>query len=147
MKKTTRFRALSLLLCVLLFAAAWTCTGCGKQQETDASSEADVQVKDAESIGEGAKSFYFEATDPEGNTKAYLVHTDEESVGAALLALDLIAGEDSAYGLYVKTVLGTTVDFDKDGKYWAFYIDGEYAMTGVDATEITEGAVYAFRAE
>ena len=46
-----------------------------------------------------------------------------------------------------KTVNGMTADYDKDGVYWAFYIDGEYAMTGVDATNITDGAQYAFRTE
>ena len=46
-----------------------------------------------------------------------------------------------------KTVNGMTADYDKDGVYWAFYIDGEYAMTGVDATNITDGAQYAFRRE
>ena len=46
-----------------------------------------------------------------------------------------------------KTVNGMTADYDKDGVYWAFYIDGEYAMTGIDATNITDGARYAFRME
>ena len=46
-----------------------------------------------------------------------------------------------------KTVNGMAADYDKDGVYWAFYIDGEYAMTGVDATNITDGAQYAFRME
>lgn len=46
-----------------------------------------------------------------------------------------------------KTVNGMTADYDKDGVYWAFYIDGEYAMTGVDATNITDGAQYAFQME
>ena len=69
------------------------------------------------------------------------------TVGAALLSLGLIAGEDSDYGLYVKTVNGVTVDYDADGKYWAFYVDGEYAATGVDSTDITAGATYTFKAE
>ena len=69
------------------------------------------------------------------------------TVGAALLSLGLIAGEDSEYGLYVKTVNGVTVDYDTDGKYWAFYVDGEYAATGVDSTDITAGATYTFKAE
>ena len=55
---------------------------------------------------------------------------DRVPVLLALLALDLIAGEDSQYGLYVKTVNGITADYDTDGSYWAFYIDGEYAQTG-----------------
>ena len=68
-------------------------------------------------------------------------------LGAALLSLGLIAGEDSEYGLYVKTVNDVTVDYDQDGKYWAFYVDGEYAATGVDSTDITAGATYTFKAE
>ena len=46
-----------------------------------------------------------------------------------------------------KTFNGMTADYDKDGVYWAFYIDGEYDMIGVDATNITDGAQYAFRME
>lgn len=49
------------------------------------------------------------------------------TVGKALLDQGVIAGEDSSYGLYVKTVNGTTLDYDTDGMYWAFYINGEYA--------------------
>ena len=83
----------------------------------------------------------------DGKAVTFTVHTDEETVGDALLKLHVVAGEASSYGLYVKTVNGMTADYDKDGVYWAFYIDGEYAMTGVDATNITDGAQYAFRME
>ena len=68
-------------------------------------------------------------------------------LGAALLSLGLIAGEDSEFGLYIKTVNNVTADYDTDGKYWAFYIDDEYAMTGVDATEIQEGSTYSLKVE
>ena len=68
-------------------------------------------------------------------------------MGEALLDAGLIAGEESGYGLYVKTVNGTTLDFDKDGAYWAFYINDEYAQAGVDSTSITAGETYAFKAE
>ena len=47
----------------------------------------------------------------------------------------------------VDTVNGITLDYNKDGKYWAFYINNEYAMTGVDSTPVEEGAAYAFVAE
>ena len=67
--------------------------------------------------------------------------------GKALLDQGVIAGEDSSYGLYVKTVNGETADYDADGTYWGLYINGEYAMTGVDATTLEAGATYAFRVE
>ena len=63
-------------------------------------------------------------------------------VGDALQELGLISGDEGPYGLYVKTVNGITVDYDKDGKYWAFYIGKEYAMTGIYDTDIADGAQY-----
>ena len=51
------------------------------------------------------------------------------------------------YGLYVKEVNGITADYDVDGTYWAFYINDEYASTGVDSTNITEGDNYSFKVE
>lgn len=98
-------------------------------------------------MGEGDTSFDFTVVDQEGNETRFEIRTDEETVGAALLGLDLIAGDESEYGLYVKTVNGITVDYDKDGAYWAFYVNGEYAPTGVSVTAITEGDEYSFRVE
>ena len=92
-------------------------------------------------LGEGAKTVVVEVA-AEEKTVTFTVHTDETTVGAALLAHGLIAGDESEYGLYVKVVNGITADYDVDQSYWGFYIDGEYAMTGVDSIEITEGAVY-----
>ena len=59
----------------------------------------------------------------------------------------MIEGEDGPYGLYVKTVNGITADYDKDGLYWAFYVDDAYAISGVDKTAIAEGGHYAFKGE
>ena len=68
-------------------------------------------------------------------------------MGEALLDQELIAGEDSDYGLYVKTVNGITVDYDTDGSYWAFYVNGEYASSGVDSTPVADGDTYSFKVE
>ena len=98
-------------------------------------------------LGEGEKNFNFDVTFADGNIKHYIINTDKETVGEALLELDIIAGEDSEYGLYVKSVDGQVADFDKDGTYWAFYINGQYASTGVDSTSIENGATYEFKVE
>ncbi len=98
-------------------------------------------------LGEGTKSFYFEVTHADGAYELYEIHTDADTVGEALTGEALIEGEESQYGLYVKTVCGETLDYDLDGYYWAFYVNSEYAMTGVDATAIEEGATYSFAAE
>lgn len=98
-------------------------------------------------LGEGSTVFDFSVVDKEGVTTDFEIHTDKETVGEALLELELIDGEESEYGLYVKTVNGITADYDKDGVYWAFYINGEYASTGVSETPVTEGETYSFKVE
>ena len=92
-------------------------------------------------------SFTVVVADLEGQETTFEYTSDKATVGEALIAQGLIKGHETEYGLYVDSVNGVTLDWDKDGKYWAFYIDGEYAMTGVDTTEITEGATYAFKPE
>ena len=86
-------------------------------------------------------------TDKDGNETQFEIHTDKETVGEALQELNLIDGEEGEYGLFVKTVNGITADYDADGVYWAFYVNGEYAASGVDVTQITEGDSYALKVE
>ena len=92
-------------------------------------------------FGEGEKTLAVEVEVGEDSV-TFTLKTDKETVGEALLEHDLIAGEEGAYGLYVKEVNGIVADFDVDQSYWAFYINGEMAMTGVDMTTIEEGSVY-----
>ena len=145
---------LSLVLVIVLIAAmALSVVSCDKEdldnEETTSATEA-VTTEEVETdnvVGEGNTSFEFTVVFVDGTSKTYTVKTDKTTVGEALLDAGLIAGEDSQYGLYVKTVDGVTHDYNADGKYWAFYVDGKYAPKGVDQTEIEEGKVYSFKAE
>ena len=120
-------------------------------EETD---ETDAQVSytteaitDGAEFGEGDKSFTLEVTGEDANVISCVVYTNASTVGEALSDLNLIDGDDSEYGLYVKSVNNMTYSYETDGKYWAFYVDGEYAVTGVDDTEVTDGSTYAFKVE
>ena len=141
----------NLLLGALCAALAVTMllgiAGCGSKAEPTEAATTAAAVASGSVIGQGQTVFTLEVTDAEGQQTSFEIHTDKETVGDALLETGLVAGEDGDYGLYITTVNGVTLDWDKDGKYWAFYIDGEYATTGVDATEVTPGAVYSLRAE
>ena len=92
-------------------------------------------------------SFTVVTTDLEGKETTHTIKTDAATVGEALIEEGLIKGHTTDYGLYVDEVNGIALDWEKDGKYWAFYINGEYAMTGVDATNVEDGAVYTFKPE
>lgn len=144
MKKTQFKRFGSLLVCLVLIAAmALNLTSCG-----DNDTEGPVTpVGDKTVLGQGETTFNFSVKAPDGTESYFEIRTDKSTVGEALLELGVIDGEQGPYGLYVKTVDGITLDYDKDGKYWAFYINGTYAMSGVDQTEITKDVQYAFVAE
>ncbi len=147
MRKTNfKKRIVCILSFVLIAVMALTMFGCGKNEQTVAP-ETTSQAVQREVIGDGKTFFYFGVTDAEGNKTNFEVHTDEKTVGDALMELELLEGEDGPYGLYVKSVDGIAYDYDKDGKYWAFYINGVYATTGVEATNIVNGATYEFKAE
>ena len=133
----TAFR--SILALVLLLAFVGCLVACNTVEKTGVWKDATYR-KDKE-FGDGAKTLTV-VVKAEENSITFTVKTDQDTVGAALLEHELIAGEEGAYGLYVKVVNGITADYDVDQSYWAFYVDGEYAMTGVDSTVIDEGAIY-----
>ena len=111
------------------------------EAQTEAQTEARPQIQ-PEELGEGDKLFYFDVTFSDGETSSYAIHTDAETVGEALAALDMIEGENGMYN----TVCEQTLDWETDHMYWAFYIDGEYAPTGLDQTPVTADAHYALTA-
>ncbi|MBQ6814665.1 MAG: DUF4430 domain-containing protein [Lachnospiraceae bacterium] len=142
----------SLLLCMMLIVAmAITMVGCGAKDSGDSNqpstkAQANEEAK-IEVLGEGQTKFSFVVVDEDGNETAFEIHTDKTTVGEALLDVQLIEGETSEYGLYVKKVNGITADYDETKTYWAFYVNGEYAAAGVDATTIEDGATYSFKVE
>ena len=142
MKKTRIFKLLSVLLCIVLIAAMALLAGCNDNTTTsELVSSGITETQKAE------KSFTFVVVDTAGEETSFEITTTKTVVGDALIEKGLIAGENGQYGLYVKTVNGITLDFDTDGMYWAFYVNGEYAMSGVDTTEIKTGETYTFKAE
>ncbi len=108
----------------------------------------DIKVSSSvTTLGEGEMSFVFTVVDADGSETLFNIFTNKTTVGEALKEHNLIDGETSQFGLYVKTVNSISYDYVKDGKYWAFYVDGEYAPKGVDKTEIKKGSSYMFKAE
>lgn len=146
MKKKFMKKISSFCLCMMLIMAmAFITTGCSDEKESPESQNnvsSEVTV-----LGEGKNQFAFEVVDKDGNQTNFEIHTDKTIVGEALQELNLLEGDPGEFGLYVKKVNGISADYDTDGVYWAFYINNEYAITGVDVTDIEEGATYTFKVE
>ena len=140
-------KLLSLLLCIVLTVAMALFTiGCNDDNK-ETTLKTEQPKSEATVLGEGATEFAFTVVDKDGNETVFEIHTDKTIVGDALLELELIAGDEGDYGLYVKTVNGITADYNVDKTYWAFYINGEYAMSGVDTTKIIAGDSYSVKVE
>ena len=93
------------------------------------------------------KNFTVTITHSDGTQKVLTCTSDAEMVGDYLQAEGIVKGENGAYGLYIHEVDGERAVYEESGAFWAFYVDGEYGLTGVDQTEITEGVTYTFKAE
>ena len=139
------------LLTLIMAIAALFIVACGNdavpaEQSSDDLTIAEEQpeIEDFPVIGEGETMFLFTMTDEDGTVNSWYVHTNQETVGAALLEAGLIEGDETAFGLMVTHVAGIRADFEEDGAWWAFHIDGEMAMEGVDAINIEEGVIYEF---
>ena len=117
-------RMISLLLALVMVFAM---TACGAKEEAPAAD---------------AVSFKVVITDLDGKETTFEYSSNAASVGEALVAEGLIEGHETEYGLYIDTVNGITADWDADQTYWAFYINGEYATTGIDGTEIVADTTY-----
>ena len=126
-------KMLTVIWCMVLIAAmALNFTGCGSKPATETPATGP------------SVTFHFTVTDLDGKETAFDITTSRTMVGEALEDEGLIEGDPSEYGMYVRIVNGITADWDKDQTYWAFYINGEYAMTGVDVTEIDPACTYSF---
>lgn len=116
-------KMISLLLVLVM---ALTLVACGKKPETK-----------TEPV-----SFTVVVTDLDGNESTFEYTSGAASVADALVADGLVVGHQASYGLYVDTVNGIDADWDNEQTYWAFYINGEYATTGISDTPIAADTVY-----
>ena len=148
MKKRFVLKIATLLLCMTLAAAAaFSFTACSRSEPSPQTTAEDQTSASpaATEVGSGKTKFTFTVVDGQGKETVFEVSTDKENVGDALQELGLISGEESQYGLYVKTVIGITADYNVDQTYWAWYVNGEMASVGVDQTPVTAGGNYAFK--
>ena len=135
MKRTNKMTVLAALVLMLVLGL----TACGKKEASNLWDNA-KWTEDA-SLGEGSKTVEVEI-EMEEKSITLTIASDKDILGEILLDHEVIEGEMGAYGMYIKSVNGVQADYDVDQAYWAVYQDGEYLMTGVDSTEVSEGAHY-----
>ncbi len=132
-----RTRRIALVLLALLLLLSFV--ACATVEKSGVWEDATYR-KDKE-FGKGETTVYVKV-EAEEQSVTFTIHTDKDTLGDALKEHDLVAGEESEFGLYVKTVNGILADYDEDGSYWSLTKDGEMMMVGVDGAEIADGEHY-----
>lgn len=89
----------------------------------------------------GSKSITVAVIDDKGTKTTYEQKTDAEFLRDALEEIkDLsIEGEESEYGLFVKTINGVTADYDANGAFWSFSVNGELCNNGIETQPVYDG--------
>ena len=130
---------LKTLLSLLLLALLLCLTACGGTETPGAGANATYTTDTT--LGTGTTTIYVEVIVNEQKV-TFTILTDETILADALTAVNLVDGEVSQYGLYMKVVNGVTADYDIDQSYWAVSVNGEYADTGVSYIDVVAGTTY-----
>lgn len=95
---------------------------------------------------DGVKSFTVTVVHADGTSKGFNLSTDAEFLGSYLVDEGIIevGGADEGMFNYAD---GEAAIYAEDQTYWGFYINGDYATTGIFATPIEDGAEYELRHE
>lgn len=89
----------------------------------------------------GEKNITVTVLHGDATEKVFPLTTTAETLREALDEAELIAGEDGAYGIYILTVDGETVDEAKQ-QWWCITKGGEQHNQGADDTLIADGESY-----
>lgn len=89
----------------------------------------------------GSKQITIDVVNKEQETQSYNLRTDAEYLRQAMEETEglTFSGEESEFGMMVNTVNGETADYNTDGSYWSFYVNGEYCNYGIDSQPVLDG--------
>lgn len=90
---------------------------------------------------QGTKTITVTVIHSDGTEKTFSYTTAQTNLGAFLESEGLIASEGADDGMF-HTVDGEKADWNVNQSYWSFYLGEEYAVTGIYATDIVDGAAY-----
>lgn len=92
----------------------------------------------------GSKRVTIQVVDDTGATVAYEVKTDAAYLQQAMEAAEglTFAYTEGPYGASVHTVNGLRADYELDGAYWGFFVNGDYCNYGIAQQPLEDGDVF-----
>lgn len=94
---------------------------------------------------EGSKSITIQVVDDKQEKIIYELNTDAEYFRQAMEQTEglTFSGTESEYGMMVDTVNGIKADYNENGAYWGFYVNGEYCNYGIDTQPVLDGDIFS----
>ena len=92
----------------------------------------------------GAKEITIEVINSADESTVYELKTDAEYLRQAMDEAEGLTydGTESEYGIMISTVNGEVADYNVDGSYWSFYVNGEYCNYGIDTQPVADGDAF-----
>lgn len=134
MNKKTILATVALVAAIALLLGVYFLIGPGRTVDSGATTGTDAS-------GNTISGCHFTVTvvHSDKTEKVFTYTAPEGKLGAFLEEKGLIQG--SGDGMF-HTVDGEKADWNVNQSYWAFYLNGEYAMSGIYDTDIVDGTVY-----
>lgn len=103
-----------------------------------------VYVKFSAKPVEGSKNITITVIDSAQEETVYELKTDAEFLRQAMEEADGLefGADEGPYGLSVHTVNGERADYNLDGAYWGFNVNGTYCNYGVDSQPVMDGDAF-----
>ena len=92
----------------------------------------------------GQKSIVIDVVDDKQTTISYELSTNAEYLRQAMEEAEglTFSGTEGDFGLMVDTVNGVVADYNKNGAYWSFYVNGDYCNYGIDQQPVEDGDAF-----
>lgn len=134
--------ALALILAMLFSACGEAASSADLSAQSQSVPAASSQaVVSSETASEAAKALTITVVDGEGASTVFNLNTNQEFLRGALEDEKLVEGEESEYGLFIKTVNGITAD-ESQQQWWCITKNGQAVETGADTTPVADGDAF-----
>lgn len=93
----------------------------------------------------GSKSITIDVINDLQEKTTYELTTDAEFLRQVMEETEDLSfsGAESEYGMMVDTINGVTADYDINGAYWSFYVNGDYCNYGIDTQPVLDGDAFS----
>ncbi len=103
-----------------------------------------VYVTFREQAVSGSKAITITVVNSAAQEAAYTLKTDAAYLREAMDEAEGLtySGSEGPYGLMIDTVNGERADFNLDGAYWGFSVNGQYCNYGIDEQPVEDGDAF-----